>query len=235
MIVVHAAYVGVVRPRAMPSSPSKRRQCKKTSRPLANESIYVLIYDWEQEAEIILALWAFAIMGFKWMMILRQQALLNQDFIPWRRACAFCRRTPRPSWPARSRPCRNSSVVRFCRDPAAGLSAFHTPAACRMCQRRSSYCDAEGARLESELSMIGTSPGPFLQLVPGHRAGHRGALNQAPPAIEGDIFGVTRSLEWPLITLIALLVSCADVHPSPAQLRSGALHPRSACSISRAV
>ncbi|HWR91365.1 MAG TPA: hypothetical protein VN300_03030, partial [Desulfobacterales bacterium] len=82
IIVVHAAYVGVVRPRGDAILAQQAAAMQKDKSAVGERSIYVLIYDWEQEAEIILALWAFAIMGFKWVTILRQRALLNQDFIP---------------------------------------------------------------------------------------------------------------------------------------------------------
>ena len=82
VILVHAAYVGIIRPRGDAILAQQAAAMEKDKSAVTERSIYVLIYDWEQEAAIILALWAFAIMGFKWILILRQRALLNQDFIP---------------------------------------------------------------------------------------------------------------------------------------------------------
>ncbi|MCK7511244.1 MAG: MotA/TolQ/ExbB proton channel family protein [Desulfobacterales bacterium] len=86
------------------------------------------------------------------------------------------------------------------------------------------YCDAEGERLESELSMIRYIAWaiPSIGFL-GTVRGIGDALNQAHQAIEGDIFGVTRSLGVAFnSTLIALLGQpAADVRPAPAAAAAG--------------
>jgi biopolymer transport protein ExbB/TolQ len=71
------------------------------------------------------------------------------------------------------------------------------------------YCDAEGERQESELSMIRYIAWaiPSIGFL-GTVRGIGDALSQAHQAIEGNIFGVTRSLGVAFnSTLIALLAS----------------------------
>ena len=56
VILVHAAYVGIVRPRGDAILAQQAAALEKDKSAVTERSIYVLIYDWEQEAEIILAL-----------------------------------------------------------------------------------------------------------------------------------------------------------------------------------
>ncbi len=210
IIVVHAAYVGVVRPRGDAILAQQAAAMQKDKSAVGERSIYVLIYDWEQEAVIILALWALAIMGFKWMMILRQRALLNRDFLPLAEGVRILPDDTRElarQVQALPEPQRRALLPRAL---LAGLQRFNTT---RSVQDVSSavhaYCDAESERLESELSMIRYIAWaiPSIGFL-GTVRGIGDALNQAHQAIEGDIFGVTRSLGVAFnSTLIALLVS----------------------------
>jgi biopolymer transport protein ExbB/TolQ len=210
IIVVHAAYVGVVRPRgdAVLAQQAAALQTEKSAVP--ERSIYVLIYDWEQEAEIILALWALAIMGFKGVMILRQRTLLNEDFIPLAEGVRILPEDTRElarQVQALPEPRRRALLPRAL---LAGLQRFHTTRSVQdVASAVRAYCDAEGERLESELSMIRYIAWaiPSIGFL-GTVRGIGDALNQAHQAIEGDIFGVTRSLGVAFnSTLIALLVS----------------------------
>ena len=47
----------------------------------AERSIYVVLKDWEQESEVILGLWAFAIIGYKAWHARRERALLARDLV----------------------------------------------------------------------------------------------------------------------------------------------------------
>ncbi|MCU0559169.1 MAG: MotA/TolQ/ExbB proton channel family protein [Desulfobacterales bacterium] len=210
VILVHAAYVGIVRPRgdAILAQQAAALQLDKSAAP--ERSIYVLIYDWEQEAAIILALWALAIMGFKWVMILRQRALLGRDFIPLAEGVRILPDDTRElarQVQALPEPQRRALLPRAL---LAGLQRFQTTRSVQdVATAVHAYCEAEGERQESELAMIRYIAWaiPSIGFL-GTVRGIGDALSQAHQAIEGDIFGVTRSLGVAFnSTLIALLVS----------------------------
>jgi biopolymer transport protein ExbB/TolQ len=209
-ILVHAAYVGIVRPRGDAILAQQAASLQKDKSAVSERSIYVLIYDWEQEAEIILALWALAIMGFKGVMILRQGALLNEDFIPLAEGVRILPEDTRElARQVQALPEKRRRAL-LPRALLAGLQRFHTTRSVQdVASAVHAYCDAEGERLESELSMIRYIAWaiPSIGFL-GTVRGIGDALNQAHQAIEGDIFGVTRSLGMAFnSTLIALLLS----------------------------
>jgi biopolymer transport protein ExbB/TolQ len=209
-ILVHAAYVGIVRPRGDAILAQQAASLQKDKSAVPERSIYVLIYDWEQEAEIILALWALAIMGFKGVMILRQGALLNEDFIPLAEGVRILPEDTRElARQVQALPEKRRRAL-LPRALLAGLQRFHTTRSVQdVASAVRAYCDAEAERLESELSMIRYIAWaiPSIGFL-GTVRGIGDALNQAHLAIEGDIFGVTRSLGVAFnSTLIALLLS----------------------------
>jgi len=210
VILVHAFYVGVVRPRGDAILAQQAAGLQEDKATVPERSIYVLIYDWEQEAEIILAFWAFAIMGFKWIVILRQRALLNQDFIPLAEGVRILPEDTRElARQVQALPEQQRRAL-LPRALLAGLQRFNTTRRVQdVASAVHAYCDAEGERQESELSMIRYIAWaiPSIGFL-GTVRGIGDALNLAHQAIEGDIFGVTRSLGVAFnSTLIALLVS----------------------------
>ena len=210
IILVHAAYIGIVRPRGDAILAQQVVALEKDKSAVSTRSAYVLIYDWEQEAEIILALWAFAIMGFKWMIILRQRTLLNENFIPLAEGVRILPEDTRElARQVQALPEQQRRAL-LPRALLAGLQRFHTTRSVQdVASAVHAYCGAEGERLESELSMIRYIAWaiPSIGFL-GTVRGIGDALNQAHQAIEGDIFGVTRSLGVAFnSTLIALLVS----------------------------
>jgi biopolymer transport protein ExbB/TolQ len=209
-ILVHAAYVSVVRPRGDAVLAQQAAALQKDKSAVSERSVYVLIYDWEQEAEIILALWALAIMGFKGVMILRQQTLLKENFIPLAEGVRILPEDTRElARQVQALPEQRRRAL-LPRALLAGLQRFHTTRSVQdVASAVRAYCDAEGQRLESELSMIRYIAWaiPSIGFL-GTVRGIGDALNQAHQAIEGDIFGVTRSLGVAFnSTLIALLLS----------------------------
>ncbi len=210
LILVHSAYVGIVRPRGDAILAQQAEALQKDKASVPERSIYLLIYDWEQEAEIILALWAVAIMGFKWMTVLRQRALLNRDFIPLAEGVRILPEDTRElARQVQALPEEQRRAL-LPRALLAGLQRFHTTHSVQnVASAVHAYCESEGERLESELSMIRYIAWaiPSIGFL-GTVRGIGDALNQAHQAIEGDIFGVTRSLGVAFnSTLIALLVS----------------------------
>jgi biopolymer transport protein ExbB/TolQ len=210
VIIVHAAYVAVIRPRG-DAILAEQASAQAGEKPGASgRSIYVLIYDWEQEAEIILMLWALAIMGFKGAALLRQRGLLNQDLIPLAEGVRILPEDTREL----ARQIQSLQGGRrgalLPRALLAGLQRFGTTRGVQDAAGAvRAACEAESERLDSELSMVRYIAWaiPSIGFL-GTVRGIGDALNQAHEAIEGNIFGVTRSLGVAFnSTLVALLVS----------------------------
>jgi hypothetical protein len=82
VIVVHAVYVTLVRPKAAAIIEEQNIRIQQEENYTPERSVYVLVRDFEQEACFILAFWAFAIMGFKSMQAIRERSLLQRDLVP---------------------------------------------------------------------------------------------------------------------------------------------------------
>ena len=210
IIMVHAIYVAVIRPRADAVLAEQAVRLEKDKSSVTERSVYVLIRDYEQETCFILMFWALAIMGFKAKRTINHRALLHMDLIPL-------------SEGKRILPEDTRDVSRQIQDlppsqrdallPRALLAALQRFSTTRNIQDVSSathsYCNTEAERLESELSMIRYIAWaiPSVGFI-GTVRGIGDALGQAHKAIEGDIFGVTKSLGVAFnSTLIALVIS----------------------------
>ena len=77
IIVVHAVYVTLIRPKAATIIEEQNIRIQEEENYTPERSVYVLVRDFEQESCFILALWAFAIMGFKGAQSLRERTLLQ--------------------------------------------------------------------------------------------------------------------------------------------------------------
>ena len=82
IIVVHATYVTVVRPRANAVLNEQAFQIQEDTNFTVERSFWVLIKDFEQESCFVLMLWAFSIMGYKATSSLRERKLLQQVLVP---------------------------------------------------------------------------------------------------------------------------------------------------------
>ncbi|NOQ19742.1 MAG: MotA/TolQ/ExbB proton channel family protein, partial [Desulfobacterales bacterium] len=65
VIIVHAIYVAVIRPRADTILAKQAIQMAENEFQVTERSVFVLIRDYEQEACFVLMFWAIAIMGYK--------------------------------------------------------------------------------------------------------------------------------------------------------------------------
>ena len=210
IIMVHAVYVAVIRPRADAELAEQAALLETDKSLITTRSVYVLVRDYEQEACFILMLWAISIMGYKGLAIIRHRKLLNTELIPLAEGMRILpedtRELSRQIQPLPAHQ-RNSLL------PRALLAALHRFSTTGNIQDVASatqaYCAAEGERLESELSMIRYIAWaiPSIGFI-GTVRGIGDALGQAHKAIEGDIFDVTKSLGVAFnSTLVALLIS----------------------------
>jgi biopolymer transport protein ExbB/TolQ len=209
-IAIHSVYVTSIRPRAAEvlSEQALRLQTEEGYSPPQN--FYVIMKDWEQESCVILAIWAFAILGFKTRVAFRERGLLQQDLLHVREGVRILPEDTREYSRALQALPDNVRDLLLPRVLRAALERF---GATRNIQDVSAVnvtlCDAEAAKLESELAMIRYVAWaiPSIGFI-GTVRGIGGALSQAHRAVEGDISGVTENLGVAFnSTLVALLIS----------------------------
>ncbi len=209
-ILVHATYVAVVRPRADSILAQQAAMLMEDKSYVTERSVYVLIRDYEQEACFILMFWALAIMAYKAITTMRDRNLLQMNLIPLEEGMRILPEdTHELSRHIQALPLHQREALL----PRALLAALHRFSTTHNIQDVASathtYCASEGERLESELSMIRYIAWaiPSVGFI-GTVRGIGDALGKAHKAIEGDIFGVTKSLGVAFnSTLIALLIS----------------------------
>lgn len=196
IICVHAFYVTVVRPQAEAVMIEQRMALEADDSYVPERSVYVLIRDYEQEACLILLLWAISIMAYKAWKMTRERALLQQDLIPLSEGISILPEDTREI----SRPVQAlDSSDRNLLLPRTLLTALHRFRSTRNIQDVSTSvrtaCEAEAERLDSELSMVRYIAWaiPSIGFI-GTVRGIGEALGQAHNAVKGDITGVTESL-----------------------------------------
>ena len=210
VIVVHAVYVTVVRPRATEVIAEQTLRIQEEENYTAERSVWVLIRDFEQEACFILMLWAFSIMGFKAAKSWSERALLQRELVPVPDGVRILPEDSREyARTIQALPDRMRDMLL----PRVLLSSLERFGSTRNVQDVSSVantlCESEGERLESELSMIRYIAWaiPSVGFI-GTVRGIGDALGQAHRAVDGDIAGVTQSLGTAFnSTFIALLIS----------------------------
>lgn len=210
VIVVHAFYVTAVRPKATQILQEQALQVQEDASYTPERTLWVLIRDYEQEACFILMFWAFAIMGYKAVVAVRERTLLERELLVVRDGVKILPDDTREyARVLQSMP----DNLRHMFLPRVLLSSLERFGSTRNVQDVSSVannlCESEGERLESELSMIRYIAWaiPSVGFI-GTVRGIGQALGQAHRAVEGDIAGVTENLGTAFnSTLIALLIS----------------------------
>lgn len=210
VILVHAMYVAWIRPQANAVLEEQRILLEQEAEYVPERSLYVIVRDFEQEACLILALWALAIMGYKSRRALRERSLLQRDLLPLAEGVRILPEDTREhARQLRALPEPQQRLLL----PRVLLSALQRFGATGNVQDVSSatqtLVNAEAERLESELSMIRYIAWaiPSIGFI-GTVRGIGQALTLAYRAVEGDISGVTESLGVAFnSTFFALLVS----------------------------
>jgi len=210
VILVHAVYVTVVRPRATDVLAEQSLRVQQEENYTPERSIWVLIRDFEQESCFVLMLWAFAIMGYKASTALSERSLLQRELVPIRDGVRILPEDTREyARTIQAMPDRLRDMLL----PRVLLTSLERFGSTRNVQDVSSVakslCESEGERLESELSMIRYIAWaiPSVGFI-GTVRGIGDALGQAHRAVDGDITGVTESLGTAFnSTFIALLIS----------------------------
>ena len=210
LILVHAAYVLIVRPKAEAVLTEQAIQMQNDPTFVPTRSSWVIVRDFEQEACFVLMLWAMAILAQKGWSTARERRLLDLEFVP-RENNAKIRPGDSHAFASRleTLPAHQQRGLL----PRSLLTALRRFAVTKNIQDVSNTakeaCDAEAERLESELSMMRYIAWaiPSIGFI-GTVRGIGEALAQAHKAVEGDITGVTQSLGVAFnSTFIALLIS----------------------------
>ena len=210
IIVVHLAYVTVVRPNADAILEAQAERSQMGEAFVPDRSLYVVLRDYEQESCFILMLWAMSIMGLKARNCLRERRLLQEPFIEVTEGISILPEDTREySRPLQALPEKTRANLL----PRALLAALQRFASTRNVQDVSNavraVCDTESDRLDSELSMVRYIAWaiPSIGFI-GTVRGIGDALGQAYRAVEGDIAGVTASLGVAFnSTFVALVIS----------------------------
>jgi len=210
LILVHAIYVTVVRPRADTFLAEQSALMAADPEFVQEQSAWVIIKDFEQEACFILMLWAIAIMASKGLTIARESQLLQTELVPVADGMRILPEDSREY--ARQIEALPASQRRLLL-PRALLAALHRFGATGSIQDASdtahSTAETESERLDSELAMVRYIAWaiPSIGFI-GTVRGIGAALGQAHRAVEGDITGVTLNLGVAFnSTFIALLIS----------------------------
>jgi len=210
VIVVHAVYVGAIRPAADAQIRAQAELQASGAEVVPQRSLAVVIRDFEQEACFILLFWALAIMGYKGRHAIHEQQLLDRALLDIPEGTSLLPQDAREY--SRSLEALSDREQDFLL-PRTLLSALQRFATTGSIQAVSDTikesCEVESDRLDSELSMVRYIAWaiPSIGFI-GTVRGIGDALGQAYKAVEGDISGVTVSLGVAFnSTFVALVLS----------------------------
>jgi len=210
VIVVHALYVGVIRPTA-DAQLQREAQLQAAGEPVITErSLAVVIRDFEQEACFILLIWALAIMGHKARRNLRERELLERKLLEIPEGTSVLPQDAREYSRALEALPDTEQDYLLPRTLLSALQRFATTGSIQaVSDTIKESCDVESDRLDSEMSMVRYIAWaiPSIGFI-GTVRGIGEALGQAYKAVEGDISGVTVSLGVAFnSTFVALILS----------------------------
>ncbi len=210
VIVVHAIYVGAIRPAANAQLEREAALLAAGEDVIAERSLVVVVRDFEQEACFILLIWALAIMAYKARHNAREGAILEEPLLDIPEGTSLLPQDAREySRSLEALPQAQQDLLL----PRTLLSALQRFATTGNIQAVSDtvreQCDVEADRLDSEMSMVRYIAWaiPSIGFI-GTVRGIGDALGQAYKAVEGDISGVTASLGVAFnSTFVALVLS----------------------------
>lgn len=213
VIIVHAVYTAAVRPaaEAVKQSWVERWKIEPTFAP--KQSLLVIVHDHEPEACVILALWAGFIASYRWLLVLRERALLEQEYIGLKAGQVIFPDDVR-EFSRHIEALPEDQQRKFL--PRALKTAMNRFGATRSVQHAASAardeCEFEASRLDSELSLIRFSVWaiPAVGFV-GTVRGIGAALQQAQRAAAGDVTGVTQGLGITFNSTLVALSLCIVV------------------------
>jgi biopolymer transport protein ExbB/TolQ len=210
VLLVHSFYVLVVWPRSDAALARDAARAQADPNYVSERSIWVILRDYEQESEIILMLWALAIIGHKWLLLQSERRLLERELVPLGDGMKILPEDVREyARHLQTLPDTEREGLL----PRSLLAALHRFGATRSIADASAsaraVCEDEVDRLDSELSLLRYIAWaiPAIGFI-GTVRGIGDALAQAHRAMQGDLSGVTQGLGTAFnSTLVALLLS----------------------------
>jgi biopolymer transport protein ExbB/TolQ len=210
VVSVHSLYVAWIRPAGTEIIAAEQARMRADPDYIPTRSVFLVIKDFEQEAEIVHFVWAMLIIGYKALLVRRERKLLERQLIrvpegikvlpedakDYARQLESLPEEEKASLAVRAlqRTLDRFSATRSIRDSAETSRAV---------------CDSEADRLDSGLAMIRYIAWaiPAIGFIGTVR--HIGdALLQAHKAVTGDITGVTSDLGIAFnATFVALLLT----------------------------
>ena len=210
VIIVHAFYVGLIRPSADAQLAAQAALQASGAAFVPERSLYVVIRDFEQEACFILMIWALAIMGLKAWTTRQEATMLERNLIQVTEGTTLLPQDARNYARGIEALPDPEQELLLPRTLLNALSRFSTTASIpAVSEAVREQCDIEADKLDSELSMVRYISWaiPSIGFI-GTVRGIGDALGQAYKAVEGDISGVTVSLGVAFnSTFVALVLS----------------------------
>lgn len=210
LLSIHAAYVAWIRPSGEALVAAEQARMKVDKEYVPERSVYMVIKDLEQEAEIIHFVWAMLIIGYKAVLVRRERVLLERELIHVPDGIKVLPEDAKDyARQLESLPREDKSML-VVRALQRTLDRFSATRNIRdAAETSSSVCDSEADRLDSGLAMIRYIAWaiPAIGFIGTVR--HIGdALLQANQAVSGDISSVTANLGIAFnATFVALLLT----------------------------
>ena len=210
IIVVHAVYVGAIRPSADAQLAEQIELQMSGAEFVPERSLAVVIRDFEQETCFILLFWALAIMAYKGRRTMLEQSILERRLLDIPEGTTLLPEDARVYGRSLEALPETEQDLLLPRTLLSALQRFATTGSIQaVSDTIKESCELESDRLDSELSMVRyiTWAIPSIGFI-GTVRGIGDALGQAYKAVEGDISGVTISLGVAFnSTFVALVLS----------------------------
>jgi biopolymer transport protein ExbB/TolQ len=207
---VHALYVAWIRPAGTEIIAKEQARMKVDPDYVPDRSVFLVIKDYEQEAEIIHFVWAMLIIGYKALLVRRERKLLDRELVQVPEGIKVLPEDAKDysrqleSLPPEHKPMLVVRALQRTLDRFAATRSIRDSA-----ETSKAVCDSEADRLDSGLAMIRYIAWaiPAIGFIGTVR--HIGdALLQAHKAVSGDITSVTSSLGIAFnATFVALLLT----------------------------
>lgn len=196
ILAIHASYVAWIRPRGTEIVAAELAHMQKDKSYVPERSFFLVIKDFEQEAEIVHFVWALLIIAFKAELVRRERKLLDRDLIHVPEGIKVLPEDAKDyARQIEALPAEDKSML-VVRTLQRTLDRFAATRSIRDSAETSrAICDSEADRLDSGLAMIRYIAWaiPAIGFIGTVR--HIGdALLQANAAATGDISAVTSNL-----------------------------------------
>ena len=155
LIIVHAIYVGIIRPNAEAILETQMELQARKQPFIPERSLYVVVKDFEQEACFVLLFWALATMAYKGRRIYKESQLLDIILLRIPDGGKILPKDARQL----SRPLENLNIEQqeylLARTLLSALQRFGTTGNIQdVSSTIRESCEGESDRLDSEMSMI---------------------------------------------------------------------------------